>query len=283
MNAESDFQVSIGFELAHEEWLARGGEKFHIECYSVGYSAYYRTRYWALVRQAIFAKDSATCFRCQASAAHVHHLTYDFIGIDHFHPETLVSVCGPCHQLVEYARRAESLISKISRRILRCKAFIKNRSNCFEQNASYDYARLLEYQDELAELQTLFATGTPYTNPRKSDAKADDVVNRFQVERHVYDERAANLVSACQGSEEEKEERLLPMLELEIQKCERFAAAVLEPVSPRARQSQQACSADARTELGRNSSGVEALVVGIKFHRGNADGIASGESVQLVR
>ena len=105
VNAESDFQVPIGFDLAHEEWLAIGGKQFQEECWSVGCFAVYRTRYWALVRQAIFARDSATCFRCQASAGHVHHLTYDFIGIDHLHPETLVSVCAPCHQLVEYGKR----------------------------------------------------------------------------------------------------------------------------------------------------------------------------------
>ena len=73
------------------------------------------------------------------------------------------------------------------------------------------------------------------------------------------------------------------MLELEIQKCKRFAAAVLEPVSPRAPQLQRTYPAEALTEFGGKASGVEALVVGIKFHRGNADGIAAGESVQLVR
>ena len=283
MSAESDFQVPIGFELAHEEWLAIGGKEFQEECWSKGENfAYYRTRYWALVRQAIFARDSATCFRCQASAGHVHHLTYDFIGIDHLHPEALVSVCAPCHQLVEYARLAESLISRIDRRISLCKGFLED--SCLDQNAAHVYARLLEYQDELAGLQTLFATGTAYTNSRtKSDAKANAAVSRFGIELHVYEERAASLVSAWQGSEKEKAERLLPMLALEIQQCERFAAAVLEPVSPRARQSQRACSADAITEFGSKSSGVEALVVGIKFHRGNADGIAAGESVQLVR
>jgi len=283
VNTESDFQVPIGFELAHQEWLAKGAGKFHEECFSVGYFAYYRTRYWALVRQAIFARDSATCVRCQGSAAHVHHLGYDFLGIDHLHPETLVSVCGPCHQLVEYARRAESLISKISRRIIRAKRFIENRSNCFEQSAAYDYARLLEYQDELAELQALFATGTPYTNCRTNADMEGSDDKSLRSESHVYDARAVSVISGWQGSEEEKEARLLPMLELEIQKCKSFAATVLEPVSPRARQSQQSCAAEGMTEPGSKSSGLELLVVGIRFHRGNADGISAGEAVKFVR
>lgn len=161
MNAESDFQVPIGFELAHEEWLAIGGKEFQEECWSKGNFAYYRTRYWALVRQAIFARDSATCFRCQASAGHVHHLTYDFSGIDHLHPDALVSVCAPCHQLVEYARLAESLISRISSRFSACKGFLEGAPNCRDQTATHVYACLFEYQDEIAELQTLFAAGTP--------------------------------------------------------------------------------------------------------------------------
>jgi hypothetical protein len=279
----SELKVPSGFELAHEEWLARGGEEFHTECFSVGYSAFYRTRYWALVRQAVFARDSAACFRCQASAGHVHHLSYDFIGVDHFYPETLISVCGPCHQLVEYARRAESLISRINRRIIRAKQFIKNRSECFEQNAAYDYARLLEYQDNLAELQALFAAEIPYTNPRtQSDTKAHDL-NNSRIESRVYDERAASLISGWQGSEEEKEARLLPMLELEIQKCREFAASVLKPVSSRAHSSERSSSVGATPNGEIKLLGVEALVVGIKFHMGNLDGISVGDIVQLVR
>ena len=284
MNAQLDFQVPIGFELAHAEWLAIGGSKFQEECWESGNYAYYRTRYWALVRQAVGARDSATCFRCQGSAGHVHHLTYDFIGIDHLHPEALISVCAPCHQLVEYARVAESLVSRIHRRISLCRGFLEGRGNCREQNAAHVYARLLEYQDELVGLQTLFATGTPYKNPRmRRGAKANAGISHDAVELDVYEERAASLVSAWQGSEGEKAERLIPMLELEIQKCERFAAAVLEPVSPPSPPLQRTYPAEALTESGRQASGVEALVVGIKFHRGNADGIAAGEGVQLVR
>ena len=284
MNAESGFQVPIGFDLAHEEWLAIGDEEFHVKCYSGGYNAFYGTRYWALVRQAVLARDSATCFRCQGSAAYVHHLRYDYFGLDHLHPETLVSICGLCHQLVEYARLAQSLIWRISSRFSVCKGFLEDVPNCRDQTTTHVYACLLEYRDEIAELQTLFAAGTPYTNRRtKSDGDFNEALSRARIKSQAYEERAAKLIYAWQGSEKEKFKRLLPMLELEIQKCERFAAAVLEPVSPRAPQPQRACSADVITESGSKASGVEALVVGIKFHRGNADGITAGENVQLVR
>jgi len=283
VNAESDFQVPTGFDFAHEEWLSRGGKEFRRKYAGADFD-YYETRYWALVRQAVLARDSATCFSCQGSAGYVHHLSYNFTGEDHLHPETLVSVCGQCHQMVEYARLAESLMSKMRRRFSLCTGFLEDRRGCLDQNAAHVYARLLEYQDELAELQTLFATGTPYTNPRiKSEAEAEVVVSRFRQERQAYEEQAADLVSAWEGSEKEKAERFLPMLTLEIQKCQKFAAEVLKPVSPRARQSERARPAEAVSESGSKASEVEALVVGIKFHRGNANGIASGEKVQLAR
>jgi hypothetical protein len=284
MNAESDFPVPVGFDLAHEEWLASGGKEFHEKCYSDIQLNLYRTRYWALVRQAVLARDSATCFRCQGNAGYVHHLSYDFFGEDHLHPDSLVSVCGPCHQMVEYARLAESLISRIYRRISLCEGFLEGSVGCLDQNPAHVYARLLEYQDELAELQTQFAAGTPYTSRRmKSDAEVSAAVSRIQIKSQEYEERAASLASALEGSEKEKAERLHAMLKLEIQKCEKFTAEVLEPISPRAQQSQLARSAEVVAEFGSKASGVEALVVGIKFHRGHADGIASGESVQLVR
>jgi hypothetical protein len=284
VSGELAIQVPTGFELAHEEWLAKGGEEFRRKYYAGAHFDYYQTRYWALVRQAVLARDSATCFRCQGSAGYVHHLTYTSTGEDHLHPETLAPVCGSCHQMVEYARLAESLMSKIRRRISLCTGFLEDRRGCLAQSAAHVYARLLEYQDEIAELQTLFSSGTPYTNPRrKSDAEAAAVVGRFPQERQGYEERAASLVAAWEGSEKEKAARLLPMLESEREKCQKFAAEVLEPVSPRARSSEQASRAETVAESGSEASGVEVLVVGIKFHRGHAKGITSGEEVQLVR
>ena len=283
MNTESDFQVPIGFELAHEEWLARGGKEFQMECHAGGYLAYYRTRYWALVRQAIFARDSATCFRCQASAGHVHHLTYDFFGNDHLHPEALVSVCATCHQMVEYARLAEPLISRSNRDIALCIDFLEDRCDCLNQNAVDAYTRLLGNQDRLAELQALFAAGTPYTSQRESVAEANAVLARICKQLRAREKEAASFTSTWEGGEKEKAGRLLPMFKLELKKVEKFVADVLKPVSHPTRQLQQADPAAALMEPRANASGVEALVVGIKFHRGNADGIAAGESVQLVR
>jgi hypothetical protein len=133
---EANVQVPAGFEIAHEEWLANGGKEFRRKFNAGAHYNYYRTRYWALVRQAVLARDSATCFRCRGTASYVHHLNYNFTGEDHLHPEILVSVCGRCHQVVEYARLAESLISKISRRISLCEGFLEDRQGCLDQNGA---------------------------------------------------------------------------------------------------------------------------------------------------
>ena len=300
MNTSENFQVPAGFEMAHEEWLALGGKKFlcmpgkltpaHEASLAargqhyITHSDYYKTRYWALVRQAVLARDSSTCFRCGGIAGYVHHLFYNFRGEDHLHPETLVSICGTCHQIVEYARLAESLLTKIHRRISLCKGFLEDRQGCLDQNAAHVAARLIGYHDELAELEKLFATGTPYKNPRiKSAAEAEAISERFRAERESYEKRAMDLVSGWEGSEKEKAERLIPMLEVEIPKIEKFIAKVLEPILPSAERLEKNRQGYTVTKAKSNISGVEALVVGIKFHRGHTDGIVSGESVQLVR
>ena len=186
------------------------------------------------------------------------------MGEDHLYPETLVAVCTSCHGLVEYARKAESLISRISRRISLCKGFLEDRRGCLDQNAAHIYARLLEYQDELPELRKLFATKTYYGNRRiKSKTEAEAVSARFRQERQSYEEQAANLVSTWNGSEKEKAERLLPMLELEIQNCRKFVAEVFEPVPPRAERLPSEAEIEAIPESGIFT--LESLVVGIKF------------------
>ena len=226
-------QVPTGFEASHAEWLRIGGQTFH-ELHRFGPRPdFYRSKYWELVKLAVLTSKEFKCCRCSGNANLVHHLNYDCVGEDHLHPEALATVCRSCHGLVEYARKAESLISRISRRISLCKGFLGDRYR--EQNPAHVCARLLEYQDELAKLKNLFATKTFYRNPRfKSVAESEASSVRFRQRRQEYEERAANLVSTWNGSEAEKAERLLPMLELEIQNCQKFIAEVFEPVAPHA-------------------------------------------------
>ena len=300
MNTSDNFQVPAGFEVAHEEWLALGGKKFlclpgkltpaHEESLAargqryITHSDYYKMRYWALVRQAVLARDSSTCFRCRGPASYVHHLSYTFRGEDHLHPETLVSICGPCHQIVEYARLAESLLTKIHRRISLCSGYLKDEPGCLDQDAAHVAARLLGYQDTLAELEKLFATNTLFKKHRgKSVTETEATSEQCREVGDSYEKQALDLVSVWQGSEKEKAERLIPMLEMEIPKVERFIAKVLEPILPSAERLGKNQYGQPVTKTKSNVAGVEALVVGIKFHRGHTNGIVSGESVDLVR
>src|SRR5581483_897634 len=145
---------SPGFEVAHAEWLRIGGPAFR-EVHRFGpRSDFCRSQYWKLGKEALLVAREFKCCRCTGNANQVHHLNYDYVGEDHLHPETLVAVCRPCHGLVEYARKAESLMSRISRRISLCNGFLEDHRGCLDQNATHIYARLLEYQDELGELRS---------------------------------------------------------------------------------------------------------------------------------
>ncbi len=289
-------QVPPGFEAPHAEWLRIGGPNFRdIYRCSVG-PGFYRSQYWKLVKQAVLALKDFKCCRCTGNANQVHHLNYDWVGEDHLHPESLAAVCVSCHGLIEYARKAESLIPRISRRLSLCQGFMEDRQGCLNQNAAHVYARLLEYQDILAELRRLFVAKTFYDNPRiSSEAEAEAFRVSFQRERQAYQERAESLVSTWSGSEKEKAARLPPLLELEIQNCRMFVAEVFAPVPPRAEDLPSEVEANATVrskgtrrikptpESGNAASGVESLVVGIKFHRGHVEGILQEDSVELVR
>jgi hypothetical protein len=273
-------QVPAGFEASHAEWLRIGGQTFRERHWCGAGPEFYRSQYWKLVKEAVLKSKGFKCCRCNGDANLVHHLNYKSVGEDHLYPETLAAVCKACHGLIEYARNAESIISRISARISLCKGFLSDRYR--EQNPAHVCARLLEYQDELANLRNLFASKIHYRNPPiKSHAKSEAVGARFQEKRQAYEEKAANLVSSWNGSEREKAERLLQMLELEIQNCRRFVAEVFEPVPPRAGHLSPAVEAEAMPES--KSVAQEWLVVGIKFHRGHVDGIAQEDSVELVR
>jgi hypothetical protein len=272
--------VPTGFEAAHDEWLRIGGQTFcELHRFGAGPN-FYRSKYWKLVKDGVLVSKGFKCCRCNEDANVVHHLNYDYIGKDHIHPESLVAVCKSCHGLIEYARNTESLISRISRRISLCKGFLSDRYR--EQNPAHICARLLEYQDKLAKLRNLFASKIHYRNPRiKFEAESEAVVSRHQNERRAYEEEAANLVSTWNGSEKEKAERLLPMLELEIQNCRKFIAEVFEPAPPLAGRLSSAIEIEAMPES--RSIALDSLVVGIKFHRGHVDDIAKEDGVELVR
>jgi len=213
--------VPVGFEAAHKEWLSMGGKE---SLWQV--SNFYETGYWQLVRQAILASKDFVCCRCGGEANQVHHLNYDHVGEDHFYPKNLVTVCRLCHGMVEYARKAEALVSRIERRIRLCEGFLEGASGCESQNAAHVYTRLLEYQDELAVLMKFFSKGIRYSDCKK------EITDIWLTSRRSgkYEEQAQIIVSKWNGNERGKAERVLSMLDAELANCWKFVEEVFAPV-----------------------------------------------------
>jgi hypothetical protein len=227
--------VPPGFEAAHEEWLSQhaGGFNRHV---GYGDAAFYDTRYWTLVRKAILERDGFKCFRCSEAATQVHHLHYRFKREDHLHPEALVSICRPCHGLVEYARNARDLVSQIQSRIHRCQGFVDGMRGCEDQNPVKVYSRLIEYRKRLSELRGLYESKTGYTRAIESeDEKAfraqSRVVLSLSEESLEIHHRATLLINAWDGSDREKAARIIPLLEREMEDCLEFEKLVLKPVA----------------------------------------------------
>ena len=276
--------IKPGFEAAHAEWVKIGGKTFRDRHRPTVRPDFYRSQYWKLVKEAVLISKSFKCCRCGGDAKQVHHLHYDFIGEDHFHPESLVAICRPCHGLVEHARNAEALISRISRRISLCNGFMEDRRGCLDQNAIHVAARLLEYREDLGELRRLFATQTFYTNPRNhTETEREAFSIQFKLVRQAYEESATKLVSSWEGTEKEKAQKLIPLLESEIQNCRQFVIEVFAPVAPNQESSPHIPKTSHRSGEPLQLGEVESLVVGIKYHRGHLDGLSQGDPVLLLR
>ena len=229
--------VPPGFEAAHEEWLNQGGWEFKRRVMCYGDAAFYATRYWTLVRKATLERDGFKCFRCSKQANQVHHLHYTFLRQDHLHPEALVSICRPCHGLVEYARNAEDLLSQIRSRIVSCQGFVDGRHGYEDQNPVKVYSRLLEYRKRLSELRGLYESQTAYESVPVKESKEEKALRaqglvRLSLSKESLEiqHQATILMNTWDGSEVEKAARIIPMLEREEEDCLEFAKLVLKPV-----------------------------------------------------
>jgi hypothetical protein len=224
--------VPAGFEAAHEQWILLGGEEFRAKFRCGGGPQYYRSEYWKLVKETTLKLRGFKCCRCGGKANQVHHLNYNFIGEDHYHPESLVAICRSCHSLVEYARNAESIISLIKSRISRCKGFLEDSHDSRYNIAAPLYARLLEYRAKLTKLRSLFAAKTPYENrPIKSDEEREAHLQRYKLELEAYRAQAEKLVSTWNENEKERAKRIVALFEQEIDSCHQFVSEVFAPDS----------------------------------------------------
>jgi hypothetical protein len=232
-------ESSLGkdFEVIHAEWLRVGGDAFYQQHYGGPGAEYYKSDYWKLLRECILQRDSLRCVRCGKPAVQVHHVHYDFVGADHLHPETLASVCRPCHGLVEYARKADSLSRRINRRTVAVQRFLSGASSI--DGPVKSYARLLKYRDELLNLRRLFEGKISYSNPTPPQPVLDQLRLRRQTNEKALFDAAAIEVSEWGGSDNHKAEQIIRLLQSEIENCRRFQAYVFAPV-PRPSAAQEA-------------------------------------------
>jgi hypothetical protein len=262
-------QVPTGFEAAQAVWVRLGGVAFR-KTYAVGpRSAFYQSEYWKTVKHEFLVSRDFKCCRCTGKATQVHHLNYDHLGEDHLHPDSLVAICRPCHGLVEYARNAGSLMSRIRRRISLGNGFIEG--GYPDQNPTHLFARLLEYKEVLSDLKSRFSSRVFYEGSQLITSE----------KRKAFEDRAEITVASWGGSEREIAQKVLLMLELELVNCKTFISEVFAPVDPGI---NPIASLKKKQSQTIQESGIcESLVVGIKYHRGHVDGISRGDTVCLVR
>jgi hypothetical protein len=219
------------FAKANDEWLRQGGQAFRERHFGISSietevgiarwtdKPFYKSTYWLLVRDAILQRDQSRCFRCREPATQVHHLDYRFIGEDHKHPETLVSICRPCHGLVEYARKAHSLGHRILGRISACEELLGKAVST--QQALKVSVRLLEYMDDLTllkdEVAELFANNSPASRslqPRVTEAD--------------YEKHALRVFGDLSDNPNIHVERILAQLRSQLADCKEFERSVMD-------------------------------------------------------
>src|SRR4051812_5234122 len=181
---------------------------------------FYKSTYWSLIRDAILQRDQSHCFRCRETATQVYHLSCRFIGEDHKHPETLISICRPCHGLVEYARKAHSLSHRIAGRISVCEELVRNAVSA--QEALKVSVRLLQYIDSLTLLKADFAG-------LFADNASGGRASPARVTEADYEQHALRMFSDISDSPKIHVDRILVQLRRQLTACTEFERTVMEP------------------------------------------------------
>lgn len=79
------------------------------------YRDYLNSPTWKRLRQAALKRDGGRCKSCGAKAIHVHHARYPKV-LGEERPETLHSLCVPCHEEIHRLVREDGLSLRIATR-----------------------------------------------------------------------------------------------------------------------------------------------------------------------
>ncbi|HEY0939245.1 MAG TPA: hypothetical protein VGE08_04020 [Steroidobacter sp.] len=66
------------------------------------YEDYLQSPFWFLIRNVVLFRDGFKCRVCAAKASAVHHISYEPGVLYGMNLEPLVSICDPCHELIEF-------------------------------------------------------------------------------------------------------------------------------------------------------------------------------------
>lgn len=69
---------------------------------ALAYEDYLQSPFWFVIRNIVLFRDSFECAVCRAKATSVHHHRYDVDVLYGKDLSALVSLCDPCHKLIEF-------------------------------------------------------------------------------------------------------------------------------------------------------------------------------------
>jgi 5-methylcytosine-specific restriction endonuclease McrA len=81
------------------------------------YSEYLASDLWKAIRSRVLQRDNGICRRCKGRAWQVHHRKYVMKAMDGTNIGLLVSVCGPCHEFMEWDGERKTGITGANHRI----------------------------------------------------------------------------------------------------------------------------------------------------------------------
>lgn len=80
------------------------------------YLGYLHSDLWKSIRLRVLMRDRFSCRMCGARANQVHHRRYVMSAMDGTNIGLLVSLCGKCHELIEFKDGVKTSLSTANRR-----------------------------------------------------------------------------------------------------------------------------------------------------------------------